>query len=260
MNQIRSELRKVTSTKTWWILGLVATILVAGSATLFFFIEKSGGSGDLGFSILSKEGVQNLYSTVGSGTGYMFALVLGIVAMTSEFRFGTIVPTFLTTPQRERPVLAKIAALAIVAGAISLAVVVVTYLTVSILLLTVKHAPVDYTKIALIALGAMLAYILMAVIGVALGALLRNQILTVVLAILWVFIIEGIVTLILTQALHWDYIAKWLPASAVGAVVSSTSQRLPDQLPAWGGALTLIAYAAVFTGLAFATTLRRDVS
>ena len=180
--------------------------------------------------------------------------------MTSEFRFGTIVPTFLTTPQRERPVLAKIGALGIVAGAISLTVVVVTYLTVTIELLTVKHASVDYAKVVLIALGAMLAYVLMAIIGVALGALLRNQILTVVLAILWVFIAEGIVTLILTQALHLGYIAKWLPASAVGAVVSVSNDRMPDQLPAWGGALTLIAYAAVFTGLAFATTLRRDVA
>jgi ABC-type transport system involved in multi-copper enzyme maturation permease subunit len=259
MNQLRSELRKVTATKTWWILGLVATVLVAGSAALFFAVEKSGGTNDIGFSLLTREGVQNLYSSVGSSTGYLFALVLGIVAMTGEFRFGTIVPTFLTTPQRDRPVLAKIGALAIVTGAISLAVVVVTYAVVTVLLLTTKHAPVNVTKVVEIAFGAMLAYVLMGIVGVALGALLRNQILTLVLAILWVLIIEGIVTLLLN---HWhlDYISKWLPASAVGAVVSTSSIRTPDQLPAWGGALVLIGYAAVFAGLAFVTTLRRDVS
>lgn len=260
MNLLKSELRKVTATATWWVLGLVAAVLVTGSAVLFFFLEKSSNP-DIGMlSLNTPEGVQNLYSMVGSSTGYMFVLVLGIIAMTSEFRFGTVVPTFLATPKRERPVLAKIAALGIVGGAISLMVVVLTYTTVTILLLTVHHASISTSKLVLIALGAMLAYVLMAIVGVSLGALLRNQVLTVVLAILWVFILEGIVTLILNSALHLDYISKWLPASAVGAVVGAANPRTTDQLPAWGGAITLVVYAAIFAGLAFVTTLRRDLN
>ncbi len=261
MLQLQSELRKIMSTKTWLFLGLGAIAFSTLQTVAIFFISKQTSASQSGvIGLLDPAGVRNIYATAGSSQGYMFALILGIVAITSEFRFGTIVPTFLTTPQRQRPVLAKLAALGIVSGAMSLAVVVVTYTTGTILLATTSHAAVPLADIIYIALGAMLAYVLMGIVGVALGALLRNQILGVVLAVLWVFLLEGIINLLLTVLWHLNYIAKWLPGSAVASVVSSTSTRNTDYLPAWGGALVLLAYAVIFTGLAFSTTLRRDVN
>jgi ABC-type transport system involved in multi-copper enzyme maturation permease subunit len=262
MNQLRSELRKLLSTKTWLFLGLGAIAFTLLNTLATFFISKnvdsSTADGAPGLSLQTAQGVQNVYATVGS-IGYLFALILGIVAMTSEFRFGTIVPTFLATPQRHRSVLAKILTLGIIGGAMGLAVVVIAFVTTTILLATTDHASVSYTDVTLVALGAMLAYVLMSILGVALGALLRNQILGVVLAILWVFIIESIITVVLNLN-HLQYISKWLPASAVAAVVGAADPRSSDTLPAWGAALVLLAYAAVFTVAAFGTTLRRDVS
>jgi ABC-2 type transport system permease protein len=262
MNQLRSELRKLLATKTWLFLGLGAIAFTLLSTVVTFFVSKSENlgtaAGAAGFSLQTVQGTQNVYATVGA-SGYLFALILGIVAMTSEFRFGTIVPTFLATPQRHRPVLAKILTLGIVGGAMGLAVVLSVFATATILLATTEHAPVSVKDLTLVALGAMLAYVLVSVLGVSLGALLRNQILGVVLAILWVFIIEAIATAVLDLN-HLDYISKWLPASAVGAVVGAANPRTSDVLPAWGAALVLLAYAAVFAAAAFATTLRRDVN
>jgi len=265
VNQLRSELRKVLSTKTWFFLGLGAVFLVLVQTVATFFVAKSGTvagatGGNTLIGLEDPAGVQNLYANAGASQGYMFTLILGVVAMTSEFRFATIVPTFLTTPQRPRPVLAKVAALGIIGGAIGLAVVVAVYGTTTILLATTPHAPVNFAKLGTTALGAMLAFVLTAVVGVALGALLRNQIVGIVLAVLWVFILEGVITALLTLLWHLDYIAKWLPASAVGSVVSATSATNSDTLPPWAGALVLLAYTGIFLLAAFGITLRRDVA
>jgi hypothetical protein len=138
----------------------------------------------------------------------------------------------------------------------------VTFSLGFMLLATTPHVPIPYNSVALIALGTMLAFVLSAIIGVSLGALLRNQILAVVLAILWVLIIEGVLTLLL-GLIHWTPVQKYLPGAAIDSIVNiadpsgSTNNML---LQPWAGALVLLGYAVIFVLAAFATTLRRDVS
>jgi ABC-2 type transport system permease protein len=262
MNQLRSEIRKAVATKSWiWLtLGAVIMVLLWTVATFFLmkFVASVGSADTAGLGLGTTAGVQEVYSVVGNDYSWLFALILGAVAGTSEFRFGTIVTTFLTTPHRERPILAKMAATGIIGGLMGLIVVTVGYLTATILLLTVDHAPVSYSKLGLIVLGALLAYVLVAIVGVSIGTLLRNQILAVVLVIVWVLLIQRLLAVAFTLVWHLDYIAKFFPAQAIGSVVGAASPSVA-QLPAWAGALTLIGYAAVFAGIAFTTSLRRDV-
>jgi len=261
MNQIKSELRKLTGTNTWIWLTFAAAFIVAGVTALTFLLLKtvaSNGGDPLGLGINTQAGVEDIYSQVGFFLGWLFALILGAVAVTSEFRFGTVVPTFLTTPQRERPILAKMVAVGIIGGLMGLVVVIAGYATATVLLLTTSHAGVNYSHLLLIALGCMLAYVLLSIVGVAVGALVRNQIVAVVLVIVWVVLAQQILAIV-TAIWHLDYISKWFPQNAVAAVVAAASPQA-DQLPAWGGALTLIAYAVVLAALGFFTTLRRDVA
>ena len=260
MNLLRSELRKITSTRTWLWLTLGSVALTALSVYAYWFIIKSSNATISG--PIDVQSVKDLYGFTGASKGYLFALIIGIVAMTSEFRFGTIVPTLLTTPQRQVVVFTKLTAAAIVAGFVGLVSVVAGFLTATLLLLTKSHDSISAGDLAAIAAGTLLAYVLAALIGVGLGAFMRNQILAVVLSVLWVLVVEGIITLILT-AKHLTSIAKYLPNSAVNALVSVHNPNLANtglSLQPWAAAVVLGLYAALFVLLAFTTTLRRDVA
>ena len=50
---------------------------------------------------------RGVYTSGLSGFGYVFALVLGVLVIGTEFRHQTVTPTFLGTPRRARLVLAK---------------------------------------------------------------------------------------------------------------------------------------------------------
>ena len=83
----------------------------------------------------------------------------------------------------------------------------------------------------------------------------------IILALVWVLLLEAIASLVFPAA------AKWLPGGALQSVMDvnvttdMTGQIVDaDRLPAWGGALVLLAYAAVFGAIAMRTTLRRDIT
>jgi len=103
---ITSELFKLRTTRTFYgvvggALALVVGIVVLAAAT---------GTWHRGDTPL-----RDLMGI--SGFAQVFALVLGILAVTSEFRHGTITPSLLAVPDRTRLVLAKLIT-ALIAGAL----------------------------------------------------------------------------------------------------------------------------------------------
>ena len=102
--QLRSELRKMATTRTnlGLLVGLVALILFGVIAGSF------GSEADLSLA-------ENQRELIGNGTfAAVFAALIGVMAMTSEFRHGTICATFVFTPARTRVVAAKVVASVIV--------------------------------------------------------------------------------------------------------------------------------------------------
>ena len=103
---ITAEIFKLRTTRTFYgivggAFGLVFTIVIIASAT------ATWNPGDVPMRDLL--GI--------AGLTQVFALVLGIVALTSEFRHGTITPSLLIVPDRVRLTLAKLgASLATAAG------------------------------------------------------------------------------------------------------------------------------------------------
>ena len=100
-DQLLSELRKMRSTRTnlGLLAGMVALILL--SVTLNGFITKKAELVDL----------ENQYAVLSAGaSAALFAALIGVMAITSEFRHGTIRPTFVVTPHRTRVIVAKILA------------------------------------------------------------------------------------------------------------------------------------------------------
>ncbi len=95
--QLRSELRKLRTTRTnlGLLLGLVALILFGVIAGAF--------SSEADLSILETQ-----RELIGNGAfAAVFAAMIGVLAMTSEFRHGTIRATFVFTPARVHVVAAK---------------------------------------------------------------------------------------------------------------------------------------------------------
>lgn len=254
---IVSERIKVTSTKLWWILILfgVALTVLLGVLPMILLSDQIQ-------SLTHPEAMRTLWTTLGAAL--VIALILGIIGMTGEFRHRTITDSFLLEPIRYRFLSAKLVVQAAVGAVLAIACVVVGVLVALALLTTKAHASVDWAFIAQVGLGVVLAFALYAVLGVAVGALLTNQALAIVVGILWVILIEPLLSG------FYPEVGKWLPGGAAQSVLSGTIQSaegapgaIPEAtsaLPLWAGALILLGYAFVLTVIAMRTTLRRDIT
>src|SRR5581483_7284925 len=104
--QTRAELLKIRSTRTTLglVAGMVALVLLFGLLT--GLLSKTG-------RLAGVDEQRNLLD-VGSIAG-LFSALAGILLVTSEYRYGTIRPTFLFQPRRTRVVAAKLGA-GVIAG------------------------------------------------------------------------------------------------------------------------------------------------
>lgn len=240
---IGTELRKLASVRSTWLL-LAATALLAALHATGLLIGDPGG--ELGADI----GKQRVLFSAGMGS--VLAIVLGVLISAGEFRHGTITDTYLTTPRRGRVLSAKLAA-GLFTGALAGLASAAATLAVSLPWLAAadKALPLGAGYVWLTLLGGLLWCTLYAVIGVAVGTLTRNPILGIVGALAWLYVIEGIVISAVED------VGRWLPSGAASAVGKAVRDGL---LPQWGGVLMLGAYAAVIACVAGLTTLRRDVT
>src|SRR6266487_3252330 len=106
---IQAEFGKLFTTKLWlWLLlGALELTALAVSLTIGF----NGQTGNPSPLLSTPEGQRNLFSSAAAST--VWALILGIIGVTGEFRHQTVTPTFLATPHRGRVVIAKLIAYAI---------------------------------------------------------------------------------------------------------------------------------------------------
>ena len=199
--------------------------------------------------------VTNILGAAGSSS--IFILILGIIGMTSEYRHMTITSTFLATPKRPRVLIAKGITYALLGAALGLIAFITSFAVTLIALMSDEHAPVDIVTALQILGGVVLAFAIYAFVGVSVGALIRNQVAAIVGALVWVLIVEALLTVFV------DWIGKWLPGGALDAVLQTTNvtgRGGEDILPTAIGVVVLLGYAVLFGLLASLTTLRRDIT
>ena len=247
---VSAELLKVTSTTMW--LGLLVALCVyvgIGIVATVFAPEQPGVTVP---RLTTAAGMRNLFAQ--GGGGYLFAIVIGTLGMTQELRHQTLTSTLLAEPRRNRVMVAKMAAYAVV-GAVYGAVGVLFGYALALGLLPFKdHGDLPATAMWQIAGGAVIGCALFAVLGVAIGALIRNQIAAVLGVLVWVVLVEALLVALLPT------VGKWLPGGALNGILQATGFNDAQYLPVWAGALVLIGYTVVFGVLAAATTQRRDVT
>lgn len=248
---VRAEFLKIVSTKMWLglLTGVVLFVGVQVAATAFAPRSPQNPLPELTTDI----GLRNLFGGVGQAT--VFALVIGALGITQEYRHQTITSMFLATPHRSRVMVAKMLAHVLI-GALYGVVAVVGGFAIAFVALAFKdHAPIDYGVITQIGLGVILVYALYAVLGVAVGALVRNQIAAILGLVIWSLVVEALLVLLLPS---WG---KWLPGGAVeGIRQAARTTGEANYLSPLPASLLLIGYAVVLATVAARTTLRRDVT
>jgi ABC-2 type transport system permease protein len=245
---IAAEFFKLRTTRTSWAvtlgsIGLVVIISLIAALTAEF---TNGAPDESPGSDLMQIG----------GLVQIFALVLGILSVATEFRHGTITPSLLAVPDRAQLLVAKFVS-ALVAGALLGLVAAGLCAAIVLPLLSSRDIATELDSGGVVELiaGNTAACALYAAIGIGLGALIRNQVGAIIGALGWIFLIEPLLTLIPGFE---DVIARWFPTGAANALSgTATNADALDQLPA---ALLLLAYAALFVAAGLYVLRGRDVS
>lgn len=249
---VRAEWTKLFTTRVWIGLLLGGCALVAAFAALFTGFAGVEQNGQPGLPAVGTEQFEELVFAVSANASVML-LILGIIGMTQEYRHRTATPTFLTTPRRGRVVVAKLLAYGLVAVPFALLIVAVDVLVVWIYAGARGAAPSLSGDNLRVLAGAGIALVIFTVIGVGVGALLRNQVGAIVGALVYLYVVEPIISSIpATQSAF-----KWLPGGAVQAMTATFEG--PELLEPWQGGLLLLGYGLVAAVLGTFLAVRRDI-
>jgi ABC-2 type transport system permease protein len=250
---VAAEFHKLLTTRLWlWLLlgSMAITALYAGLNIAF---SEDPDTWTLPLS--TPEGQQTLFAVAAGGAGPL-AAVLGAIGLTGEFRHRTATATFLATPHRGRVVVAKLVTYGLVGVGYGLACLGVV-VAIALPWLAAKEIDVSLTAHGLpgTMAGVVTAVAVYGLIGVGLGALLREQVATVVGLLIYLYVVEPILTRI--PALEgWT---MYLPGPAHSALtgVNLTNQEF---LEPWQGGIALAAYSMAFAVAGTFLAVRRDVT
>lgn len=245
---LRAELLKFRTTRMMYGMGLAMVGLVALGVVGTILTAGRDGRPELA----TPSAVAEVLSSASQGT--VIVLVLGILAMTSEFRHGTITSTLLTSPDRRQVVAAKLAASAVV-GAIFAVIASVVMLAIAVPWLGAEgvEGSIVADQLGRAVLGALAATALYGVVGVGVGAVARNQVAALVIALVWIMVVESLLVGLLPD------VGRWLPGGAAAALTGAEPPN-GGMLPMWGGGLLLAAYGVAFAWAGARFTLQRDVT
>lgn len=241
------ELHKLRSTRLLWgfLLGTLAIAMLGTLLNISVFGKLLPG-----VSLGSSTGLLVLLANGAAGTS--LALVLGVAGVTTEYRHGTIAPTFLVTPRRERVVVAKVLVHAL-AGVVLGVVGVATAAAGAFGWLAFHRIPmaVAPAEIATFLFGVIVATALSGAFGAGLGWVLKGPVVALVLALVVEPVIEPLVG-------EWlPGVGRYLPTAVLGTVAGHPG---PQALSRWAGAGVYLLYVLALTGGGAYLARRRDAS
>ena len=202
--------------------------------------------------------------TSGQRIGVIFALLLGVLIVTSEFANQTAAVTFVTVPRRATVIRAKVAAAACCGALFWLAGTVIAAVATPPFLYSqhVSASLAGWTVARSVTLN-LLAFVAWGVFGLGLGAVLRSQMASVLAAL--VVYAGSFGTIVVFNALYNLFHQGWmLGAPVIGPAVASevmitSGPAFPYAPPGWVGGVIMIGYTVALVAGGIALTKRRDV-
>ena len=243
-SQIASEVRKLATTRSIYAMaGGLAVIVGLGVVA----IVTDGGGANL---VLPLE--RQVFLHVSLTIAPLFGLLLGLRSFTDEFRYGSIVPTLLASPNRRRVLGAKLVATAGGGVALTLAATAVS-IAIGVPLLVAKGVEITWSAPAMAeVIGRLVgATMLWTAIGVGVGLAVKHQVAAIAGALVWLLAAEGIFSGLVPD------VAKYFPGAAGFAIVGINPAEL---LTPTMGALLLGGYAAVAVASGAILMQRRDIT
>jgi ABC-2 type transport system permease protein len=229
---LRSELLKIRTVRSFW-----AYVIVIVAFTALAVVAQIGSAEGLERGTVDFQ--SDLVET--AGVALLLSVILGITLVTTEFRFGTVTPTFLVAPKRELVLAAKaIAAVAVAIGFALLSLFVIAVIAVPWLTSVDAETNVLDGEIGSVAAQQILSAVLWALIGVAIGTLIQSQVAALVGTLVWIFIGETLLIGAL-GLLDLDGASAYLPFQALDAADGSGGAELLSYWPAVGVSLAWIA-------------------
>lgn len=241
---VRTELLALATVRAPWLLAAAAVSTAGWLSASAVLTAGRGPAPSVGTAGAA------LAVVSAPGRAAAAAVVLGVLAVTGEFRHATIGGRLLAAPSRGRLLTAQAVAAAVVAAAIGLVAVVVA------LAVGARTLSPDVINADLVARGAGLvaAYPAYAALGVGIGALLSDlQALAVALPVAWLLGLESVVVVAIAPAA-----GPWALTGATAAL--GHDGDLAPLLPAWAGGCLLVAYAAIALVAGAARLVRRDIA
>jgi ABC-2 type transport system permease protein len=245
---LSSELLKVRTTRARFAYPL-AIALLAGLGTVG--AVGSGADRDRGSVEFQTELLE-----IGALIAPLLALLLGITIVTSEFRHGTITPTFLAVPLRERVLAAKSLVAALLGGAFALFAFVVSAVIAAPWLVAIgEQIRFADGEVIRYALQIVVATAVWALLGTAVGAAVHSQIAGLVGALVWLLIAENIVVALLGLA-GWERAGDYFPGKAIADVAANGGGALGF----WPALAVSLAYVVLIGAVGLVRTRRRDIT
>jgi ABC-type transport system involved in multi-copper enzyme maturation permease subunit len=259
---MRSEWLKLRTTAVPWVLGGIA-LLIDALLILVIFLSRNGGPGgggpvgnSTGFTV--PETTQQLRNLVGAGfEGYLFALLLGVMMVTTEFRHKTVTTSFLVTPRRPQFVAAKLITAAVLGALLAVVMLVATVIGGG---LTLAARGGSFSamvhQIPAVAPGMILVFALFAILGVGVGSVLTNQVAAIIVTLGWFIILEGILVSLVNGA------ERWVPTGAATAAARLTRGQGTHfgLFNWWQGTLLMLFYGLAFAAVGSFILARRDIT
>lgn len=271
MRALASEFQKILTTRMWWLLAILLVVYVAimsgGLGAMFGLLatdpDALGGGGQ---PVPMGDQLAPLLYSFASSVGYVFPVLLGALAVTSEFRHRTLTQTFLVSPKRGTVLGAKFASqlgFGAVFGVLGFAAAVAA--GAGALSIWGLDTALDASDTWALVGRGILAMALWGAIGVGIGSVVPNQVAAIVIVIAFTQFVEPVLRLVASLSDVTAQVAKFLPGAASDALVGASffsvaSMGADARLDWWQGGLVLGGIALVLAIIGGATTWRRDVT
>ena len=241
---VSAELLKLRTTRAW-IGYLVALFALTG-------IGAAGTVGSASPRIGTPELTDDLMSAASFAT--VLAFVLGIVAMTSEWRHGTVTRTFLGTPRRGRVLVAKELTILVVGAFLALLGLVVVF-GIAVPWLEIEGSSLETDGVGGQVARVVASSMLWGALGVGVGAIVHGQTPALVGSILWVLLGEALLVALL-GLVDLEMIGDYLPGRALSAFDGSET----GGLSMWPAGAVALAWVLALALLGHVRISREDVT